>query len=164
MTNDDIAKPFYFRQLDKKDIIAYRKCRLKSLVAFPVSFCSKYETEVKKEELFFEVELKKESTRNILFGAFFDNVLIGICGLIYKEATNSGEIVQMYVNLKYQNKGIGKQMLHELIRHAKKEGKIEVLYLEVILNKTALINFYISSGFKLTSNKESDRKLFRMVL
>jgi RimJ/RimL family protein N-acetyltransferase len=94
-----------------KDSKKYRNIRLESLLVFPDSFCSTFETESTRGKLFFQKNIEDKSENNFVVGCFEKGNLIGICSFyILPETTDIGELVQLYVKIEYQRKGIARQL------------------------------------------------------
>lgn len=96
--------------LEAKDVLDYRKIRLESLDLYPRCFGSTFIQESSQKKLFFEEQIEIQSKDNIMIGAFYNNILIGLCGLIGIDNMKF-KIVQMYVQKKYKGHGIGYKLL-----------------------------------------------------
>ncbi|CAG9295359.1 GNAT family N-acetyltransferase [Celerinatantimonas diazotrophica] len=140
---------FSYRRLKSDDALSYRHIRLESLKLYPEYYGSNYDDELNQPELFFESQIKSASPENIMIGAYRDNILIGLCGLITTEG-NQFLIVQMYVRAEFQGNGVGQGLLSEaksqLIQH-KRSSLVLTVYEE---NKSAL-DAYSRAGFTAIS-------------
>ena len=77
--------------------------------------------------------------------------------ILCRKVLDSIDIVTFCVDLQYRGKGIGKNLLLELINFAK-ESKCEI-FLEVVEKNRTARNLYISSGFKEISVRKNYYKL-----
>jgi len=85
-----------------------------------------------------------------------ENEIIATGGLLRVNMT-SYKIRKMYVKKKYQNKGIGKLVLNELIKFATTKGAKKIV-LETTNEMKAAIKMYQSFGFLISNEKiESPR-------
>jgi ribosomal protein S18 acetylase RimI-like enzyme len=76
-----------------------------------------------------------------------DNKIVGLAtGLVHKDINEIGAI---YVLPKYQGKGVGKELMIELIKHFDSTKKIK---LNVVRYNIKAINFYKKFGFIITGN------------
>lgn len=91
----------------------------------------------------------------IFFGAYVNDEIVGMGGLNidpYTNLSNIGRVRHLYVCSKFRRQNIGKQLMLEIIKHAKKHYQGIRLYTE---NKDAF-KFYESLGFQDSSKfKES---------
>lgn len=67
---------------------------------------------------------------------------------------HQGIISQMAIDSQYQNKGIGKTILEQLINQCKEHNVNEI----VLNARETAINFYKKYGFKITSEKFPSKK------
>src|SRR6202012_805987 len=102
------------RQLYASDAPAYRQIRLDALRQEPQAFCSSFQSESQKPELFMEHCLKTGDLANLMFGAFAGEELVGIAGFVKEQA----EVIQVYVDANHRGKGLGKQLLIALLNDA----------------------------------------------
>ncbi|HGS4649909.1 TPA: GNAT family N-acetyltransferase, partial [Vibrio cholerae] len=72
----------YCKILKPQDSQKYRELRLESLRLYPEAFGSDYKTQSQLPKLFFEQMIEKESNDHIMLGAFYNNELVGLCGLL----------------------------------------------------------------------------------
>jgi GNAT superfamily N-acetyltransferase len=133
------------RQLNKKDAAAYRAVRLEALRTEPDAFCSDFEVETKKAELFLEKCLKEGSEVPFVFGAFEGGELVGIAGFA------GDELIQLFVKANYRRKGIARALALAVAAHAFSEVKL-LLYINVavVLHEMNAQKFYESVGFEPT--------------
>ncbi|MBT8274188.1 MAG: GNAT family N-acetyltransferase [Bacteroidia bacterium] len=90
---------------------------------------------------------------SLFYFAYLDDELIGYFKLNSKAAQtesmdgDSIELERIYILESYQNKGLGNQLLNEIIKIAKANNH-EVLWLGVWEKNTAAIRFYERHGFQ----------------
>ena len=88
--------------------------------------------------------------------------VVGMVGLRHDESHEPGvfELQRMYVVPGYKRMGIGKQMLTEVITHAKKH-RMKMIILTTSNIQVAAIQLYTKYGFKVVTHSanESDRSI-----
>jgi ribosomal protein S18 acetylase RimI-like enzyme len=133
------------RQLTKDDAAAYRELRLQALKTEPDAFCSDYNVESQKPELFLEKCLKESSDVPFAFGAFEDDQLVGIAGFA------GDELIQLYVAPAHRRKGLARELALAVASHAFQQVKL-LLYINVgvVLHKDNAQKFYETLGFETT--------------
>ncbi|EGQ7962725.1 GNAT family N-acetyltransferase [Vibrio parahaemolyticus] len=136
----------YCKILKPQDSLKYRELRLESLRLYPEAFGSDYKTQSQLPKLFFEQMIEKESNDHIMLGAFYNNELVGLCGLISLEQSHSLEIVQMYVSPNARGKSIGQTLLTKAksVLQDRNEDRLE---LTVYSGNFAAIKSYKKFGF-----------------
>jgi len=142
---------FTYRQLNYTDSKQYRKLRLLSLQLHPKNFLSKYEEQVKLEEMFMERCLRENDLNNLMFGAFEKDELIGICGFNRGSKDimmHSGEIIQMFVIPEKSGNKIGFNLLSFSIDKLFQEKGIEQVSLWVNTDIISANKVYEQVGFK----------------
>ncbi len=128
-----------------KDILDYRKIRLESLELHPSCFGSTFIDESKQKKLFFEEQIEIQSKDNIMIGAFCNNTLIGLCGLIGIDNMKF-KIVQMYVQKKYKGYGVGYKLLCKSKSILSDSNRTSIILTVFDKNKSAL-TLYEKTGF-----------------
>ncbi len=89
---------------------SYRRIRLECLVDYPEYFGDSYEEEVHADPLKFDKTFFSDGNHSFLYGAFSQDLLIGICGFDQQKRTKTrhrGDLVQVYVQPSYGGQGIG---------------------------------------------------------
>ena len=83
--------------------------------------------------------------------------VVGMVGLHHDENHEPGvfELQRMYVVPAYQRMGIGKQMLTDLITHAKKH-RMKMIVLSTSNTQVAVIQLYMKYGFKVTTRSANE--------
>lgn len=136
----------YCKILKPQDSLKYRELRLESLRLYPEAFGSDYKTQSQLQKLFFEQMIEKESNDHIMLGAFYNKELVGLCGLISLEQSNSFELVQMYVSPNVRGKSIGQTLLTKA-KSVLQERNEDRLELTVYSGNLAAIKSYEKFGF-----------------
>lgn len=133
------------RQLNATDAAAYRALRLTALQTEPDAFCSDYEIESKKPELFLEKCLRENSEVPFAYGAFADDQLVGIAGFA------GDELIQLYVAPDHRRHGLARELALAVATHAFREVKL-LLYINVavVLHEKNALKFYETIGFETT--------------
>ncbi|PIQ27021.1 GNAT family N-acetyltransferase [bacterium (Candidatus Blackallbacteria) CG17_big_fil_post_rev_8_21_14_2_50_48_46] len=143
---------FIFRILKPEDSRAYRAVRLESLKTFPECFGADYQAQSQLPKLFFEQEIETGSRENIMLGAFADSRLIGLCGLI-RPQSDRAEIIQMYLNPRYQGLGLGAKLLAEATEIAQTHLQAKTLSLAVFTHNQQALRTYLKAGFEIVSTQ-----------
>ncbi|CAN5527935.1 GNAT family N-acetyltransferase [soil metagenome] len=136
------------RRLESSDAAAYRELRLRALREHAEAFTSSFEEESGKP-----VETSKrrlaESTGNRFWGAFLDDVLVGMVGLDREERIKNrhkATLVGMYVAPEAGRRGIGQALVDALLTQARADG-IELLLLTVTHGNATARELYARCGF-----------------
>ncbi|GAB2808907.1 hypothetical protein GCM10027043_05120 [Ferruginibacter profundus] len=118
---------------------------------YPDNFGATYEEEFDSKSLKLEVAIKEADDNNFAVGAFSaGGKMVGICGFIAARGLKKqhrGEIVQLFVETKYANKGIGKKLLQQVIDKAFENKQIEQIALGVVDTNENAIRLYKQFGF-----------------
>ena len=140
-----------FRQLNPADYQDYIRVWLDCLKQCPNNFGDTYEEALIKESFKLTGAMLAADQYNFAFGAFVgDNKLIGICGLITDmrtKARHREEIVQLFVDSKYNGKGIGKKLLRLSIDRAFANQQTEQIILSVASANENALGLYKRFGF-----------------
>ncbi|TQQ44196.1 GNAT family N-acetyltransferase [Vibrio cholerae] len=136
----------YCKILKPQDSQKYRELRLESLRLYPEAFGSDYKTQSQLPKLFFEQMIEKESNDHIMLGAFYNNELVGLCGLLPLEQSHSLELVQMYVSPNVRGKSIGQTLLTKA-KSVLQDRNGDRLELTVYKGNLAAIKSYEKFGF-----------------
>lgn len=138
------------RILTQEDISAYQTLRLQALKEFPTSFGSSYELEKNSTSLEIKEKLQQNENR-FTIGTFLNGKLVGI--LTFKRETaiktnHKGSIFGVYVDSRFQKKGIGKKILADTISYLKTIEGLEQINLTVNSTNRAAIRLYTEFGFE----------------
>lgn len=149
--SNSILEAIKFKKLSPEDSKKYRAIRLESLQEYPHHFGSTYQEQKQKEKLFFEGLIETSHSECFVIGAFLNNTLIGICAF-YKFSDerykHRGEILQMYVQPKYQHHKVGFNLLQAAIKEAFKTTHLEQIELEVITSAKSANQIYEKVDFQ----------------
>lgn len=146
-----------YRKLKPSESADYRAIRLESLNEYPNSFGSTYEEQKQKNKLSFETFIEESNPECLIVGAWHHEKLIGICGfyrLTEKGSKHRGEIIQMYVQSKYQGRSIGYNLLRATVSNVFKISELRQIELEVISTAKRASKIYGKIGFNEYSVKK----------
>ena len=100
--------------------------------------------------------------RDFVVGAFEDGELVGMAGY-YREKgekiRHKGHIWGVYVKEKWRGKGVGKQLMSELLRRVRAQDGLEQVNLGVSTDQTAAKRLYESLGFEVYGHERQSLKL-----
>lgn len=139
------------RPLEAHEAAAYRALRLESLLLRPEFFGSTYAESVATPVLPFERFIRDQDSDHVMFGAFIDGKLCGICGFQREKrerARHRGELVHLYVAPPFARRGIGARLIAAVLDHAINELALLQVLLSVAGDNTAAISAYHSAGFR----------------
>ena len=140
-----------YRKLKSNESKKYRFLRLESLEKYPNSFGSKYKEQKEREKLAFENFIENSNPECFIIGALHQDRLIGICGFYRyndKRCKHRGEIIQMYIQPKYQGNQFGLNLLKATIIEAFKIEELEQIELEVMSDVKPANKIYEKIGFQ----------------
>jgi RimJ/RimL family protein N-acetyltransferase len=146
-----ILKETTFEKITPEDSSKYRAVRLESLQEYPNHFGSTYKEQKQKQKLTFEQFIETSTPQCFIVGAFHTGTLIGICGFYSSNEgryKHRGEIIQLYVQPKYQNYKIGFNLLKATISKAFEIEALEQIELEVITRIQSANKIYEKIGFQ----------------
>ena len=141
--------PMSIRKLTGADASAFRALRLRALQEHPEAFTSSYEEDVGKP-LEASAQRIDATSDNVFWGAFVDDELRGMIGLVRETRAknrHSGDVVAMYVAPEWGRRGIGRDLLKNLIDHARDEMALEQLVLTVTRDNASASELYKAVGF-----------------
>jgi ribosomal protein S18 acetylase RimI-like enzyme len=140
---------FTVRQLTDADRPAFRALRLTALTVSPNEFMMTAEEERQVPRLRIEAALERPSRANLFLGAFEDNRLIAIAGLVcddLRKTKHAGSVTSLFVHPDQRRRGIGRRLLENLLAEAVRAG-LRSVRLEVVAENKAAIALYESLGF-----------------
>jgi len=129
----------------------YRETRLACLKSMPEYFGSTYEEEVLNPKLKFETYIEQDLPEHFMLGAFDNNELIGLAGFERthrKKTRHRGDLVQVYVDVKYRGQKIGERLIRKVLEDAFALEGIEQIELSAVANNQGAIRLYEKLGFK----------------
>lgn len=137
-----------YKDLIIDDYEQYNNLRYLALDKFGDNFISTNEGETNRKNGF---EATINDKFNFIIGAFDNDKLIGIATFVRetkKKISHRGNIYGMFVHPDYQSKGIGYQLLSELLEKAFKIDGVLQINLGVMAENTSAVRLYEKSGFK----------------
>ncbi|EFM12493.1 GCN5-related N-acetyltransferase [Paenibacillus curdlanolyticus YK9] len=149
------------RQLLHTDVEDYWKLRLAALQGFPEAFGASYE-EVKDNSIAAVRERIGITEENFILGAFQEGQLIGMVGFRREhqvKVKHKGILWGMYVKQDFQGRGIGKELVQELISRAKQLQGLEQINLMVADHNDRAIALYHTIGFTKYGKEMNAMKL-----
>lgn len=142
----------FVRKLMSSDVDRFFDLRLESLQNNPSSFLSSYEEEKNAGPGFFDNILAMDDAKNVIFGAFINDGMVGILG-VYREnmgqAAHKCNLWGMYVQPAYRKHGIGKKLIETAIKHAKEVMRCSIANITVETTNVVAKNLYEGCGFKI---------------
>lgn len=138
------------RQLKINDLDEFFKLRLESLQLAPTSFLSSYEDAKNNGPSFYENILKNNSDENVIFGAFFEDHLVGMIGIyqsLFKRLKHKATLWGTYVKPEQRKREIGKELMAAAINHARQKMNCLLINLCVVTDNKAAQSLYNSFGF-----------------
>src|SRR5262245_54956554 len=139
----------HLRTLTHDDAVIYQALRLAALQESPTSFSSSYGEERDRSVAQIAVFLSGSEDR-IIFGAFEDNELVGVCGLGREPSLkqrHAGFIRTMYVVPRLRRSGVGRGLLRAALNQANTWPDVEQLTLVVTATNVAAVALYEEFGF-----------------
>lgn len=91
-------------------------------------------------------------------GAYLNDKLVGVVsfardGIDREKLRHKGVLVRMYVSEEHRVRGVGKNLINNLIARVKEIGNIEQINLTVVSHNQSAILLYESFGFKIFSTE-----------
>ncbi|MEC5423506.1 GNAT family N-acetyltransferase [Virgibacillus sp. C22-A2] len=139
------------RILNESDAQLYQEVRLNALKINPEAFGSTYEREV-KFSLKSVVERLKPVKEFVLGAINYDGSLVGIVTFMRENSLKTSHkrnVFGMYVAPEVRGQGLGKALMIELIRRAKKCDGLEQINLTVVSENNTAKNLYKTLGFEV---------------
>lgn len=147
------------RILQFDDWARWKELRKESILICPEAFASSFEEECGLSDRQFQDWI----TKNIIFGAFINDRLIGTAGFAQMELAKEkhrGILFSVYVTPNERQQGIAHQLVEEVIQVAK--TRVIQLHLKVVSSNSSAVHLYQRHGFEvygteLRSLKYEDR-------
>ena len=138
------------RVLNVADASIYHALRLRALQTDSESFGSTYEREVNFPIEAVEERIRQAEDRYVL-GAFDEEgALVGVVRFIRdtdRKSKHKGNIYGMYVAPEVRGRGVGKELMLEVITRAKDFDGVEQIHLQVVSKNESAKKLYQSLGF-----------------
>lgn len=138
------------RILNEIDAQLYQKLRLQALKNNLEAFGSTYEREV-LFSLEYVAERLKSTQEKFVLGAFQCNQLVGVVTFMREmglKESHKGNVFGLYVAPGVRGTGIGKSLMIELLKRAKKCDGLEQIKLAVMSENSSAKKLYQSLGYK----------------
>jgi ribosomal protein S18 acetylase RimI-like enzyme len=138
------------RNLERTDAALFQELRLRGLTECPTAFASSYEEEC---ELPPETvgERLDPTDKSVVLGAFEDARLVGVLGLARERRAKMAHrafLWGMYVAPEFRRRGIGRELVAEALRHARRMPGIRRIHLGVNAANQAALALYTCMGFE----------------
>jgi len=132
--DDNMTSNIVYRKLIPSDVEAYHQIRLDCLKKYAEYFGTLYEEELNSGSFKFDRIILENCATDFIMGAFMNQALIGICGLIQERRQKTkhiGELSGMYVMPEFSGRSIGSGLLKSTIKTAFKNQDLEQIVLAV---------------------------------
>lgn len=139
-----------YRRLKEGEAREYRALRLEALQTAPESFGKTYEEESATGELAFEKYIKEQDKERFVFGAFYNDQLLGMCCFNREQGIKRRHIAlltQMFVKSSHRSKNIGKELFHQLLKEGFNFKGLEQIILGVVGTNERAYRLYLRTGF-----------------
>ncbi len=144
------------RVLQFDDWAAWKVLRMESILQCPESFASSTEEEQNLPDRQFQDWI----TKNIIFGAFVNDQLIGTAGFFRLELAKErhrGILFSVYVTPGERNKGIAHDLVEKVIEVAKQQ--VLQLHLKVVSCNASAVHLYHRHGFEVYGTEVHSLKI-----
>ena len=134
------------RVLQFNDWSSWKELRKASIIQCPESFASSFEEEAGLSDRQFQDWI----TKNVIFGAFVEERLIGAAGffrLDLAKERHRGILFSVYVTPDQRKKGIASLLVEKVIEEAKKS--VIQLHLKVVSCNANAVHLYQRHGFEV---------------
>ena len=131
----------------------YQRIRLEALESDPIAFGSSY-----TEEKEFGAEVWKNRIGNTLF-ALIENKPIGMVGYLFNNKPSNKHVASifgMYVSKEYRNRGVGFQLLNNVMLSIKENKDIRKIKLSVNPRQIYAVKLYRKYGFNSTGRSKDE--------
>ena len=138
------------RRLEPHEHETYRALRLECLRTLPAFFGTTYAEASAIPALPFQTFIRERAADHVMFGAFVDGTLSGLCGFrreTRQRARHRGELVEMYVAPHATGRGIGGRLIDAVLRYAFEELGASQVVLGVAAQNEAAQRAYRRAGF-----------------
>lgn len=141
----------FIKQASFQDWKEYENIRLLGLKSDPQAFGKSYDEE---KEYTKERWIERINTGVILLALVKNKVVGTISYYIEQKESTTAHIVGVFVTKEHRGKGIGGQLLYEILRKINQERTIKKALLSVNIEQQAAISLYQKYGFKIRSKKK----------
>ncbi|MBS1729021.1 MAG: GNAT family N-acetyltransferase [Armatimonadetes bacterium] len=150
------------RLVTADDAEDYQRLRLEALETQPLAFASDAESFSKRSIEEIGAMFTKEPSEGFTLGAWLDGEFVGTVALSRPQGPkfrHDGYLVAMYVTDKVRGKGIGRQLVDELIQRARAIEGLERISLSVSTCQTSSVHLYHSAGFETWGHEKRAMKV-----
>jgi len=155
-------KRMHIRRLNPEDAMSFRELRLRALKDHPDAFGTSYE-EAANLSIEKTAEKLKPSPDAFVLGAFDEaGKLVGMVGFHREKGMkkrHKGVIWGMYCLPECRGKGVGKALLAEVVKRARKMKGLELITLRVVASNDPAKNLYLSVGFRTWGKEPRSLKI-----
>lgn len=130
---------------------SYRALMLEAYELHPDAFTSSIAERSNLPLSWWAGRLAEDATAvEVVFGAFIEEKLAGVAGLCFdirEKAKHKSTLFGMYVPDRFRKQGLGRQLIGEVIRHARTRPGTKIIQLTVTAGNAPPQSLYESSGF-----------------
>lgn len=144
------------KTLTPEDWQDWKEIRLEAVRLHPEAFGGSYEDESQHPDDNFKQALHK----NTIFGAYIDNILVGVVGFYIfsaRKTRHRGNVFSMYLKKEYRGQNIAGELVKAVINHA--ESRVVQLHCSAITTNPAAIALYIKHGFEIYGTEPRSLKV-----
>ncbi|MFF2887312.1 GNAT family N-acetyltransferase [Paenibacillus sp. NPDC057967] len=140
----------HIRPVTVEEAPVWWELRLEALRTSPEAFGSSYEEALETSPEAVRAKVQATASQFVL-GAYADGQLVGIAGFLRQTARKTrhkGMIWGVYVKSDYRKHGVGKGLIEEVIKQARRMEGLEQIQLTVVTTNTGATQLYKSLGFQ----------------
>ena len=134
------------RHLQEQDWELWKEIRLEALKLHPEAFTSSYE----EEYLWVDEDFKQNLVKSDIFGAFFNNSLVGVAGFFIVERQklkHRGLLFAFYVQKESRGQGVADRLLTTITDHARQRAL--QLHCSANAENESALKLYQKHGFQI---------------
>ena len=142
--------------LTEEDWQDWKTIRLEAVRLHPEAFGGAYEDESKNPDDSF----KQGLTKNTIFGAYSDGVLVGVAGFFtfsMRKMQHRGNLFSMYLKKEYRGQHIAGELVAAVINYA--QSRVQQLHCTVVTTNQAATALYKKYGFEIYGTEPRSLKI-----